>query len=184
MNMFDPHAYTITVKRALIDGELLYSASVAEMPDVEAFEPTYKDAYEIAIDAIKALKVLADEAGQSFPPPLEYVQDYSGRITLRAPTSLHRQLVMRAATEKVSLNTLIVAMLSGAYSAVKAAPAWDRHSIFSQLFESRFGKPIDQFPTMATVGVVPQEMLPRSEQTVRTIATFPLSRRREAHEHG
>lgn len=167
MNNFDPHAYTITVKRAVIEGELLYSASVAELPDVEAFEPTYTEAYEITVDAIKALKDLADEAGKSFPPPLEYAQEYSGRITLRVPTSLHRKLAMKASTERVSLNALIVTKLSEACT-VAADPVW--FGPINHLFpaSSGFGNAVRVLATTAEIGVVSQKLLPPIGETVGT----------------
>jgi len=41
-DVFDPHAYTIVIRRALLDGERVFHGKVVELPDLEAFEPTYE----------------------------------------------------------------------------------------------------------------------------------------------
>lgn len=43
----------------------------------------------------------------------EEAKDYSGQLRLRIPQSLHRQLALAADQEGVSLNTLLVHLLSG-----------------------------------------------------------------------
>lgn len=72
MMEFDPYAYSITVCRIDIDGERLFRASVLELPDVDAYESTYKKAYDLVIDAIEGLYALALEDGQAFPNPIGF----------------------------------------------------------------------------------------------------------------
>jgi predicted HicB family RNase H-like nuclease len=53
--------------------------------------------------------LLAD--GKPVPPPLAD-RDYSGRLLLRMPKPLHRDLALHAAEENVSLNSLAVRLLA------------------------------------------------------------------------
>src|SRR6266851_8247802 len=121
MNDFDPHAYTITVRHVSVDGKRVFSAAVAELPDVEAFESTYKKAYDVAVEAIDALHRLAVEAHETFPKPAAYEQEYSGRVTLRIAKSLHRALANRASNERISLNSMIVTILANGCGAATGA---------------------------------------------------------------
>src|SRR4051812_10280842 len=90
---FDPHAYTIVVRRVALNGEPVFHGRVIELPDLEAFEPSYEEAYSFLIDAIQTSKSVFDEKGKTFPAPLpEEIPEYSGRVTLRMPKWLHAQL--------------------------------------------------------------------------------------------
>lgn len=51
------------------------------------------------------------ERGAEIPAP-SYPETYSGKFNLRLPKSLHRRLVEQADAEAVSLNQIIVSMLS------------------------------------------------------------------------
>jgi antitoxin HicB len=53
----------------------------------------------------------AFDHGHEIPLP-SYPEEYSGRFNLRLPKSLHRRLAERAEDEGVSLNQLVVALLS------------------------------------------------------------------------
>jgi predicted RNase H-like HicB family nuclease len=50
-------------------------------------------------------------AGLEVPEPRP-IEDYSGKVLLRMPRSLHRRLAEQSAAEKVSLNQYIVSLLS------------------------------------------------------------------------
>ena len=58
--------------------------------------------------------VLADmqASGESPPEPLAD-RSYSGRFVVRVPPETHRELVLKAAEEGVSLNRLVSARLAG-----------------------------------------------------------------------
>jgi predicted HicB family RNase H-like nuclease len=47
-----------------------------------------------------------EESGEPIPEPLG-LREYSGKLVLRMPTDLHRQLTLEAAEQGVSINTLI-----------------------------------------------------------------------------
>jgi antitoxin HicB len=53
----------------------------------------------------------AAEMGQELPAPT-YPDEFSGKFNVRIPKSLHRDLVRQAEREGVSLNQLVVSLLS------------------------------------------------------------------------
>ena len=112
MNEFDPHNYTITVKRVLEDGEPLFKATVKELPHVTEYGDAYDEVYELAIDAINTLREMASDMGHRFPGPSEEDDRFSGRVTLRMPKSLHRDIANTADLEGVSLNQLLVTTIA------------------------------------------------------------------------
>ena len=52
------------------------------------------------------------EEGEVIPQPTGGRQEYSGRMLVRMPKTLHRRLIERAHDEGVSANQLAVALLS------------------------------------------------------------------------
>lgn len=112
--MFDAHAYTIRTRRVADEsGEVMFKASVAELPHLATYESSAQEAYDVLIEDIEALHTSATALGHSFPEPqAEADSIHSGRITLRLPKSLHRKLDEQAKVENVSLNLHIVTLLS------------------------------------------------------------------------
>jgi len=108
----DPHAYTISVRRGTFDGEVLFEARVKELPDVAEYGESFDEAYDLAIDTIETAAAAYAEQGRAFPPPQEPADDFSGRVTLRIPRSLHRALAAAAEDEGVSLNAHLVNVLT------------------------------------------------------------------------
>jgi predicted RNase H-like HicB family nuclease len=90
-----------------------YIATVPELEGVSAFGETLEDALtELGI----ARDVWLEEScasGSDLPVPLT-LSSYSGQFRLRLPRSLHGWLAARADLEDVSLNTLVVQLLSEA----------------------------------------------------------------------
>jgi predicted HicB family RNase H-like nuclease len=105
--MKDAERYAITLRRVEIDGETLWRATVRELPDVAEFAETRERAFELALETIEGLKQAATEEGNSFPEPIEDDEEYSGRVTVRLPISLHRAVAQQAIDEGVSLNSYI-----------------------------------------------------------------------------
>ena len=59
------------------------------------------------------LKKIADEAGAEFPLPYPAPSDeFSGRVTLRLPRSLHAKVSMIATREDISVNQYLVAAIA------------------------------------------------------------------------
>lgn len=105
---FDPDNYSISIRKENIDGEMFYVGRVAEFPNLCAFEDTFDAAREILKDAIVTVKRIADESGEVLPQPFSsYANDYSGRITLRIPKTLHAKIDRLASQEAVSVNQFL-----------------------------------------------------------------------------
>ena len=106
--MTDHYTYRITWSPE--DGEHL--GRCAEFPSLSWFAPTPGE----ALSGIQELvsDVLADMRANGETPP-EPLADrtYSGRFVVRVPPETHRDLVIKAAEEGVSLNRLVSARLAG-----------------------------------------------------------------------
>lgn len=111
---FDPEAYTLTIRKENVDGDILFVGRVAELQDVIAYEESYEDAHSILLDAISSLKQIADEQNRPFPAPFETEDDYSGRVTLRFTKSLHKSASLMAVREGVSLNQFLSTIVAEA----------------------------------------------------------------------
>jgi predicted HicB family RNase H-like nuclease len=108
----DPRTYNISILHGTFEGEALFEARVKELPDLAEYGETYTEAYDLAIDAIETAAVAYSEQGRAFPKALVPADDFSGRVTLRLPRSLHRALAAAAKDEGVSLNQHLVIVLS------------------------------------------------------------------------
>lgn len=110
--MNDPNAYGIEVRGRTIDGEAMFEARVRELPDLAEYADTAEEAYALALDAVAITAQVFAEKGKPMPLPMVPVDDWSGRVTLRLPRSLHRALAEVAEAEGCSLNQHIVNVLS------------------------------------------------------------------------
>ena len=111
-NVVNPHAYNITVRETVFECETLFEARVKELPDVCEYAESASEAYDLAIDTIETAAVMFAEHGKSFPSPATPQDDFSGRVTLRLPKSLHRTLARDAENDRVSLNQHLVTILT------------------------------------------------------------------------
>ena len=115
MNNFDASAYSMLVQKQEIEGHYFYVGKVQEFPDVEVYEESVTDAYEALEDVVTTLKMVSDRDGGAFPTPLPRMEsndDFSGRVTLRLPKSLHYKVAMMAESDGVSLNTLLMSFIA------------------------------------------------------------------------
>jgi predicted HicB family RNase H-like nuclease len=110
--MIDPKKYTITVRKGLFDDEECFEARVAELPDVAEYADSFDEAYALAIDTIETTAAIFEQQGKTMPLPIVPADDYSGRVTLRLPKSLHRALAKAANNEGVSLNQHLTNVLN------------------------------------------------------------------------
>lgn len=110
---FDPESYTITIRKEEEDGEILYVGRVAEFPNISAYDDTFEAARKLVLDSVQTLKAIADEAHAEFPLPYPAPSDeFSGRVTLRLPKSLHAKVSRMAAQEDISVNLYLVAAIA------------------------------------------------------------------------
>jgi predicted HicB family RNase H-like nuclease len=110
--MIDASTYTITVRKDVFDGEECFEARIAEFPDICEYGDNFDEAYKLAIDSIETTALLLREQGKSIPDPIIHADNYSGRVTLRLPKSLHRALVNAADNEGISLNQHLTNVLN------------------------------------------------------------------------
>ena len=83
----------------------------AELPSLSWLasdpEKALRGIRKMAADVVRDMKA----NGESAPEPL-CSRRYSGKFMVRVPPELHRQLVLKAAEEDISLNRLVSAKLS------------------------------------------------------------------------
>lgn len=89
----------------------LYVAAFVDLPGCSAPGPTVTEAYARAQQAKAEWLRVALEQGLPIPRPSK-TGEYSGRILVRLPASLHAMLAGRARSNGTSLNQYIVHLLS------------------------------------------------------------------------
>lgn len=91
-----------------------YLALVPSLQGCMSDGETPQEALKNIEDAIKCWIETAKELGREVPAPNDYKLDseYSGKLTLRIPKYLHKQLSNRADTENCSINQLIQSYIS------------------------------------------------------------------------
>jgi len=86
-----------------------YSISFPDLPGCWSDGATPEEAIENGRDALRSWLAVAEEFGAGIPKAFSAV---SGRFVQRIPRSLHARLIARAKAEGVSLNTLVVSLVS------------------------------------------------------------------------
>jgi predicted RNase H-like HicB family nuclease len=95
----------------IIPDEDGYVAAVPDLPGCMSSGKTVNAALR-GLDEVKELWLQGRiEAGEEIPEPAK-IEDFSGKFVLRIPRSLHRSLDHEARKEGVSLNQLILYILS------------------------------------------------------------------------
>lgn len=86
-------------------------AKVIELPGCMSWTDTFEELGPMIEDAKRGWIEDALEHGDPVPEP-RGTEDYSGKVNLRMPRSLHRDLARRAKEEGVSLNQLMTTILA------------------------------------------------------------------------
>lgn len=112
--MIEASRYSIQVRKVDIEGESYYHAKVKEFPYLNEYAESFSEAYDLIIDAIETSFSVLKMEGKDIPCPVDesVFEEYSGRVTLRLPKTLHASLSRQAELEDVSLNQLLVTALS------------------------------------------------------------------------
>lgn len=78
--------------------------------DGETVEAAIADVYTVAEDLIE----IAGEDGKEVPMPQYYrdMDEFSGKLSIRLPKTLHKQLSLRAKMEECSINQLVATYIS------------------------------------------------------------------------
>ncbi len=83
-----------------------YVARVPELPNCQTHGNTMEEAVAMAKEAIEGYVETLEKEGLPVPPPLAE-KKFSGKIPLRIDPTLHRNLVVNAAIEGMSVNKYI-----------------------------------------------------------------------------
>ena len=86
-----------------------YSITFPDLPGCYSDGATPEEAINNGRDALESWLAVAREFGDKSPKPFS---NASGRFVQRVPRSLHAQLITQAKIENVSLNTLVVSIVS------------------------------------------------------------------------
>ena len=106
----DAHHYTYQVRWDAKSKQ--YQATVAELPECTAASPSQIEA--LTTVETEAMRRIAAMHAAGIPAPIPLTERrYSGKILLRIPPELHRELSIAAATQHISLNRLIANWLAG-----------------------------------------------------------------------
>jgi antitoxin HicB len=100
-----------------------YAITFPDLPGCRSDGATPEEAIKNGRDALQSWLAVAQEFGDKVPGPFAAV---SGRFVQRVPRSLHAQLIAQAKAEGVSLNTLIVSLVSQGLGLRSDAPAHAR----------------------------------------------------------
>jgi len=94
-------------------GYIAYIGAFDSYGDGETAEKAMAEVYSVVDDII----TLALEDGKRLPQPKMYKdeEEYSGKLTIRIPKTLHKRLAETASKEKVSLNQLLLSYVSYGY---------------------------------------------------------------------
>lgn len=88
-----------------------FVAEIEDLPGCMTQAETLEDLFAAIEDARRAWIQAAYENGQDIPVPRE-LDEYKGKILVRIPRTLHRNLVHAARREGVSLNQYITSLLA------------------------------------------------------------------------
>lgn len=102
--------YTYRVTWAPEDEE--YVGLCAEFPSLSWLTETPEEALRGIREVVAQVVADLEANGEPVPEPLA-VRHYSGRFMVRIPPEVHRDLVIDATEEGVSLNRLVSARLAG-----------------------------------------------------------------------
>ncbi|MDD3270472.1 MAG: type II toxin-antitoxin system HicB family antitoxin [Syntrophomonadaceae bacterium] len=88
-----------------------YAIEIPELPGCLSQGETIEEATLMIEDAKRAWIDIALQDDDPIPEP-DSINNYSGKLNIRIPKSLHKSLAERAKQEKVSLNQFILHKLS------------------------------------------------------------------------
>lgn len=96
-----------------------YAILFPDLPGCRSDGATPEAAIENGRDALASWLEVAREFGDKIPTPFSTA---SGRFVQRVPRSLHAQLIAQAGAEGVSLNTLVLSLVSQGLGRRQAQP--------------------------------------------------------------
>lgn len=113
-----------------------FSASILEFPGCYAFGNSPNEAYANLEDVAKEWIESEFEQGREIPPPIANYE-FSGRIVLRLPRSLHKLAARMAKRDQTSLNQFLVSAIAARVGA---------EDLYSRIAE-KISKPVTYITT-------------------------------------
>lgn len=106
--------YPFTIRELAPDDGGGFLIEFPDLPGCMSDGETIEEAIANGVDAVQCWIAVAKEKGREIPD-LEDIESQSGKWVQRVPKSLHARLTRRAKRERVSLNTLVVSILSESF---------------------------------------------------------------------
>jgi len=103
--------YPFTIRELAIDDGRGFLIEFPDLPGCISDGETVEEAIANGADAVQCWIFAAKEKGREIPESDNF-KNQSGKWVQRVPRSLHARLTRRAKREHVSLNTLVVSILS------------------------------------------------------------------------
>ena len=105
-----------------------YLIEFPDLPGCMSDGETIKETIENGYEAVSCWLQAAKETGRSIPQPGE-LDKQSGKWVQRVPKSIHLRLVKKAEAEGISLNTLVISIISEALGRNNLKPRKFRRKI-------------------------------------------------------
>ncbi len=106
--------YSIVITPYTDDGKTYYYGRVLELDGCQSTGDTLEELNQSIKEAMELHIETLLENGWEVPVPSESQKEFSGRLLVRMPPSLHKRLYQESQREGVSLNLLAVTKLAGA----------------------------------------------------------------------
>lgn len=111
--------YPFTIRELNAEDGSGFLIEFPDLPGCMSDGNTIEETVVNGFDAVQCWLAVAKEKGREIPMPGE--SESSGKWVQRVPKSLHAKLTKRAKLEHVSLNTLVVSILSGSLGYAKGS---------------------------------------------------------------
>jgi len=135
-----------------------FRGEIMEFPGCIASGETAAETLTNLEEVAESWLLAALERGQNIPQPVESSNDFSGRLVLRLPKSLHKKATWVAMREGVSLNQLIVTSLSETVGEWRRVTSNIFISSYQPYYFQNFGEQIVPMATLvtgATISAIP-----------------------------
>ncbi len=136
-------SYPIVLRRLAVEEGGGWLAEIPDLSGCMSDGETIPEAIENLEQAKRLWIATALKRGLSIPVPRIEDDEYSGRLTLRIPKSMHRKLSELSRKEDTSLNQLILSLLSfnlGAFEKLEPKPRSGKTDAVLVFSNASYGK--------------------------------------------
>ena len=89
-----------------------YYITYPDLPGCSSDGETIEEAINMGEDARICWIETAYETGKEIPLPFSHIDNFKGRITVRVPKTMHKELIEEADEEGISLNQYLIYIIS------------------------------------------------------------------------